>query len=114
MPCVILVPGFQRRADRSACNFTQNHQAQLGLLENTFYLKDLHYGNYGLDGKLELAVVDFGVISNFYKFFFLSTKRKVGMFLGIELNLFIYVQFSGVKSPRLHSSICNIQSIFER
>ncbi|CAJ0582934.1 unnamed protein product, partial [Mesorhabditis spiculigera] len=55
------VPGFQRRANRSTCNFSANHQMQLNLIQEIFYLSDLNSGNFGLDEQQRLFVVDFVV-----------------------------------------------------
>ncbi|CAI4224958.1 unnamed protein product [Auanema sp. JU1783] len=56
------VPGFQRRADRLTCNFTAKHQMQLNIIKEIFFLSDLNSGNFGLDEREPLVVVDFVVL----------------------------------------------------
>ncbi|CAI4230484.1 unnamed protein product [Auanema sp. JU1783] len=56
------VEGFQTRAQRSSCPFTAAHQMQLDLIKNIFYLSDLNSGNYGIDEKLQLTIIDFVVL----------------------------------------------------
>lgn len=65
---VVLVLGFQKRANRSTCTFTNNHQIEMDLIKNMLYLSDLNSGNFGLDEKQQLAIVDFGVISIFLSY----------------------------------------------
>uniref|UniRef100_A0A7E4URS9 PI3K/PI4K domain-containing protein n=1 Tax=Panagrellus redivivus TaxID=6233 RepID=A0A7E4URS9_PANRE len=55
------VPGFQRRADRSTCSFSDDHQTQLNIIKEIFFLTDLNSGNVGLDDRKRLAIVDFVV-----------------------------------------------------
>ncbi|CAP26157.2 Protein CBG06246 [Caenorhabditis briggsae] len=57
------VQGFQKkRALRSACPFTDEHQMRLDLIRNLLYLGDLNSRNYGLDDKHQLIIIDFVVL----------------------------------------------------
>ena len=57
----VSVEDFKKRALRSKCSFTADHQSLLDLIKNVLYLEDLNSGNYGLDHKHQLMIVDFVV-----------------------------------------------------
>ncbi|CAD6192090.1 unnamed protein product [Caenorhabditis auriculariae] len=56
------VQGFFKRAHRSACPFTDEHQMLLDLIRKLLCLCDLNSGNYGLNDKHQLIIIDFMVI----------------------------------------------------
>jgi hypothetical protein len=58
------------RSEFKSGEFSGRHQVQLNLLVQLLFLTDItgNADNYGLNGKSELAIVDFGVIFKLYEF----------------------------------------------